>query len=36
MKGVGEVPVWETQLSKFAGVQDRLRTWRDDVLDKVC
>lgn len=35
MKGVGEVPVWETQLAKFAGVQDRLRTWRDDVLDKV-
>lgn len=35
MKGVGEVAVWETQLSKFAGVQDRLRTWRDDVLDKV-
>jgi alpha-1,3-glucan synthase len=35
MKGVGEVPVWESQLAKFAGVQDRLRTWRDDVLDKV-
>lgn len=35
MKGVGEVPVWETQLAKFAGVQDRLRTWRDGVLDKV-
>ncbi|KAF2864946.1 hypothetical protein BDV95DRAFT_613098 [Massariosphaeria phaeospora] len=35
MKGVGEVPIWETQLAKFAGVQDRLRTWRDDVLDKV-
>jgi alpha-1,3-glucan synthase len=35
MKGVGEVPVFETQLAKFAGVQDRLRTWRDDVLDKV-
>ena len=35
MKGVGEVPVEETQLAKFAGVQDRLRTWRDDVLDKV-
>lgn len=35
MKGVGEVPVWETQLAKFAGVQDRLRTWRNDVLDKV-
>jgi alpha-1,3-glucan synthase len=35
MKGVGEVPVWETQLAKFAGVQDRLRTWRNDVLDKI-
>lgn len=35
MKGVGEVPVWETQLAKFAGVQDRLRLWRDDVLEKV-
>jgi alpha-1,3-glucan synthase len=35
MKGVGEVPVEETQLAKFAGVQDRLRTWRDDVLDKI-
>ncbi|KAF2266529.1 hypothetical protein CC78DRAFT_615044 [Lojkania enalia] len=35
MKGVGEVPVWETQLAKFAGVQDRLRTWRDDVLAKI-
>ncbi|KAF1995683.1 glycosyltransferase family 5 protein [Amniculicola lignicola CBS 123094] len=35
MKGVGEVPVWETQLAKFAGVQDRLRTWRSDVLAKV-
>ncbi|KAF2715738.1 glycosyltransferase family 5 protein [Pleomassaria siparia CBS 279.74] len=35
MKGVGEVPIVETQLGKFAGVQDRLRTWRKDVLDKV-
>lgn len=35
MKGVGEVPIWESQLSKFAGVQDRLRTWRDDVLGKI-
>ena len=35
MKGVGEVPIWESQLAKFAGVQDRLRTWRDDVLDKI-
>jgi alpha-1,3-glucan synthase len=35
MKGVGEVPVEQTQLAKFAGVQDRLRTWRQDVLDKV-
>ncbi|KAF2194680.1 glycosyltransferase family 5 protein [Zopfia rhizophila CBS 207.26] len=35
MKGVGEVPIWETQLAKFAGVQDRLRTSRDDVLDKI-
>ncbi|ORY13406.1 putative alpha-1,3-glucan synthase [Clohesyomyces aquaticus] len=35
MKGVGEVPVYQTQLAKFAGVQDRLRTWRDDVLDKI-
>ncbi|KAL1598886.1 Cell wall alpha-1,3-glucan synthase ags1 [Paraconiothyrium brasiliense] len=35
MKGVGEVPVWQTQLAKFAGVQDRLRTWRENVLDKI-
>ncbi|KAF2011183.1 glycosyltransferase family 5 protein [Aaosphaeria arxii CBS 175.79] len=35
MKGVGEVPSWETQLAKFAGVQDRLRTWRNDVLEKI-
>ncbi|KAF2759017.1 alpha-1,3-glucan synthase Ags2 [Pseudovirgaria hyperparasitica] len=33
--GVGEVPVWENQLGKFASVQDRLRSWRQDVLDKI-
>ncbi|KAF1980071.1 hypothetical protein BU23DRAFT_585904 [Bimuria novae-zelandiae CBS 107.79] len=35
MKGVGPVPVWETQLAKFAGVQDRLRTWHGEVLEKI-
>lgn len=31
----GSVPVWENQLSKFDAVQDRLREWRSDVLDKI-
>lgn len=35
MKGVGAFPAWQTQLSKFASVQDRLRVWRSDVLDKI-
>src|ERR1051326_1106217 len=35
MMGVGEVPIYETQLAKFASVQDRLRSWRSDVLDKI-
>jgi alpha-1,3-glucan synthase len=35
MKGVGDVPVYETQLAKFASVQDRLRSWRSDVLEKI-
>jgi alpha-1,3-glucan synthase len=35
MTGVGYVPTWESQLSKFAGVQDRLRLWKPSVLDKV-
>lgn len=35
MKGVGAFPAWQTQLSKFASVQDRLRVWRSDVLEKI-
>lgn len=35
MKGVGYVPPYQSQLSKFASVQDRLRLWRRDVLEKV-
>lgn len=33
--GVGHVDTWENQLGKFASVQDRLRSWRSDVLDKI-
>jgi alpha-1,3-glucan synthase len=35
MIGVGEVPPDQSQLAKFAGVQDRLRAWRPDVLAKL-
>lgn len=35
MKGVGYVPPYQTQLSKFASVQDRLRLWKPSVLEKV-
>ena len=35
MTGVGYVPTWQSQLCKFASVQDRLRLWRSDVLEKV-
>ncbi|KAH0284135.1 hypothetical protein M436DRAFT_61172 [Aureobasidium namibiae CBS 147.97] len=35
MKGVGYVPPYQSQLSKFASVQDRLRLWKSDVLEKV-
>lgn len=35
IKGVGAYPSWMTQLSKFASVQDRLREWRPDVLEKI-
>ena len=35
MPGVGAVPIWISQLAKFSGVQDRLRLWRSDVLQKV-
>lgn len=31
----GTPPVWENQLSKYDSVQDRLREWRSDVLDKI-
>lgn len=31
----GVYPEWQKQLSKFGGVQDRLRDWRPDVLDKI-
>ncbi|KIV87923.1 hypothetical protein, variant [Exophiala sideris] len=35
MPGVGAVPVWQSQLAKFASTQDRLRIWRDDVLERL-
>ncbi|KAK9425223.1 hypothetical protein SUNI508_13206 [Seiridium unicorne] len=31
----GHYPVYETQLSKYASVQDRLREWRSGVLSKI-
>nr|POE47199.1 cell wall alpha-1,3-glucan synthase ags1 [Quercus suber] len=31
----GVYPEWQKQLSKFNGVQDRLRDWRPEVLDKI-
>lgn len=31
----GVYPEWQKQLSKFNGVQDRLREWRPEVLDKI-
>jgi alpha-1,3-glucan synthase len=31
----GVYPEWQKQLSKFNGVQDRLREWRPQVLDKI-
>jgi alpha-1,3-glucan synthase len=31
----GYVPPYQSQLSKFASVQDRLRLWKHDVLEKV-
>ena len=31
----GVYPEWQKQLSKFNGVQDRLREWRPAVLDKI-
>ncbi|KAF2860071.1 glycosyltransferase family 5 protein [Piedraia hortae CBS 480.64] len=31
----GVYPEWQKQLSKFNGVQDRLREWKPDVLEKI-
>nr|POE74642.1 cell wall alpha-1,3-glucan synthase ags1 [Quercus suber] len=31
----GVYPEWQKQLSKFNGVQDRLRDWQPDVLEKI-
>lgn len=31
----GIYPEWQKQMSKFNGVQDRLREWRPQVLDKI-
>lgn len=31
----GVYPEWQKQLSKFNGVQDRLREWKPEVLDKI-
>ena len=35
MEGIGEFPVYQNELSKFASVQDRLREWQPDVLEKI-
>ncbi|KAL9049938.1 MAG: hypothetical protein Q9162_006938 [Coniocarpon cinnabarinum] len=35
IEGVGQFPVYENELSKFASVQDRLREWQPNVLDKI-
>lgn len=35
ISGVGAYPTEINQLSKFASVQDRLREWRSDVLEKI-
>ncbi|KAL9004469.1 MAG: hypothetical protein Q9188_002722, partial [Gyalolechia gomerana] len=35
IKGTGAYPSWQSQLSNFASVQDRLREWKNDVFDKI-
>ncbi|KAK2466883.1 hypothetical protein APHAL10511_001141 [Amanita phalloides] len=35
MEAFGVHPDWQRQLSKFASVQDRLREWKPDVLEKL-
>lgn len=35
MEAFGVHPDWQRQLSKFASVQDRLREWQPDVMDRI-
>ncbi|KAF5390171.1 hypothetical protein D9757_002866 [Collybiopsis confluens] len=35
MEAFGVHPDWQRQLSKFASVQDRLREWKPEVMDKL-
>lgn len=35
IKGTGAYPSYINQMSRFASVQDRLREWRPDVLEKI-
>lgn len=35
IQGIGLFTVFQTQLSKFASVQDRLREWKPDVMDRL-
>ncbi|EAU88623.2 alpha-1,3-glucan synthase [Coprinopsis cinerea okayama7 len=35
MEAFGVHPDWQRQLSKFASVQDRLREWRPDVMERI-
>lgn len=35
MEAFGVHPDWQRQLSKFASVQDRLREWQPEVMDKI-
>ncbi|KAF3766254.1 family 5 glycosyltransferase [Cryphonectria parasitica EP155] len=35
LQNIGSVAVYKNQLAKYGSVQDRLREWRSDVLDKI-
>jgi alpha-1,3-glucan synthase len=35
MESMGDHPDWQRQLSKFASVQDRLREWKPEVMQKL-
>lgn len=35
IQGIGLFSIWQWQLSKFASVQDRLRDWKPDVMDRL-